>query len=144
MPTLTQPAFRRPVPTDEMTRPDRHAAFAALFGAATIFVGCEDPETRPPGSDPDLGAVDGQFALEPTDPADMDPNELDAIPATGADDGLAGDPDDALAGFTNEKDAEVPGGDATLGDSRLGDGPVEDPDVNEYDSQPLVPGETDG
>ena len=131
---------------------------AALFGAATVLVGCDDAgetdltvepgeaETaNADGADETLSAVDGQFSTTRTPADQLDPNET---PAPDTPDALDEDPgmdlDDAFSGFTNEESAEVPGGDPTMGDSTLGDVTPEDPGKKEYDSAPLAPGEQDG
>ena len=114
-----------------MHRP-RHPAFsAALLGAATVLVGCEETDSEAdqpgaaiPGADRDA-VVGGSGA--PGSGA-TDPNELPA-PRTPGQPEVTGDsnPDDAFAGFTNEKDAEVPGGDPTMGDSLFEGVGSEDP-----------------
>ena len=114
-----------------MHRP-RHPAFsAAMLGAATIFVGCEETDptadtvgASAPGPDRDEYA-DGEAG--PGTNA-LDPNELPA-PRTPGEPGITGDSnaDDAFAGFTNEADAEVPGGDPTMGDSLFEGAGTEDP-----------------
>ena len=88
------------------------ATAAALFGAALLLAGCDEGQGTASPAD------EGQFTVTETDADELDPNELDP-------------------GQTAP--------DTTLGDSRLNDSTIESEDreggKNEYDSQPLTPGD---
>lgn len=114
-----------------MPRPHHPAFSAALLGAATILVGCEetDPTADTVGASAP-GPDRNEYADGEAGPGTnaLDPNELPAPRRPGEPEiGGASNPDDAFAGFTNEADAEVPGGDPTMGDSLLEGAPDEDP-----------------